>query len=113
LCSAALAGSALAPSFAVLLVALALVGVTTISGQLLMPLAGDLARADRRGRTVGTVASGMLLGILSRTVSGIVADIFGWRAVYVKAAAILPILAILITRALPHLNPNSLAVTAA
>jgi alkylhydroperoxidase/carboxymuconolactone decarboxylase family protein YurZ/predicted MFS family arabinose efflux permease len=106
LCSAALAGSALAPNFAVLLVALALVGVTTVAGQLLIPLAGDLARADQRGRTVGTVASGILLGILiSRTVSGIVADIFGWRAVYVAAAAIMLILAVLMASALPHLAP--------
>jgi hypothetical protein len=82
LCSVALAGSTFVPNFAVLLVALALVGVTTVAGQLLIPLAGDLARADQRGRTVGTVASGTLLGILiSRTVSGIVADLLGWRAV--------------------------------
>jgi predicted MFS family arabinose efflux permease len=107
LCSAALAGSALAPNFAVLLVALALVGVTTVAGQLLIPLAGDLAPADQRGRTVGTVASGILLGILiSRTVSGIVADIFGWRAVYAAAAAIMLILAVLMASALPHLAPR-------
>lgn len=79
--------AALAPSFAVLLVALVGVGLTTISGQLLTPLAGDLARDEQRGRVVGTIVSGLLIGILlSRTVSGLVAGVFGWRVIYVLAA---------------------------
>ena len=71
----ALAASAMAPSFAVLLVTLAAVGLTTVVGQILTPLAGDLATDDQRGRVVGTVASGLLIGTLSaRTISGVVAQ---------------------------------------
>jgi len=100
----ALAASALAPTFAVLLVTLALVGVTTVAGQLLTPLAGDLADDTQRGRVIGTVASGILLGILIvRTVSGFIADPFGWRVVYVIAAAIMGTVALLMARFVPVL----------
>src|SRR3954451_9054752 len=77
LCSAAaLVACAAAPSIGVLLVALTLLGLTTVSGQILAPLAGDLADDAHRGRVVGTVVSGLLTGILvSRTISGLVADI--------------------------------------
>ncbi|HEX9952100.1 MAG TPA: MFS transporter [Rubricoccaceae bacterium] len=104
-CSAlALVASALAPSFATLLVALAAVGLTTITGQLLVPLAGDLAREDQRGSVVGTVVSGVLTGILvSRTISGIIADAFGWRMVYAVAAVVTVVMALLLRRALPSL----------
>lgn len=72
----ALVACALAPSMPVLLATVALLGATTVSGQILAPLAGDLADPAIRGRVVGTVVSGLLLGILlSRTLSGIVADI--------------------------------------
>ncbi|WP_327267721.1 MFS transporter [Streptomyces sp. NBC_01218] len=98
----ALAACAAAPGFGVLLVALALVGLTTVAGQLLVPLAGDLADDDQRGRVVGTVVSGILSGILvSRTISGMVADAFGWRAVYGVAAVLTVVLAAVLARVLP------------
>ena len=101
----ALLFAAVAPSFAVLLVALALVGLTTVAGQLLIPLAGDLADPATRGRVVGTVASGVLTGILvSRTVSGLVADAFGWRTIYVVAAVAALVFAVLLRRAIPELE---------
>ncbi|MGL3200191.1 MULTISPECIES: MFS transporter [Curtobacterium] len=101
----ALLFAAVAPSFAVLLVALALVGLTTVAGQLLIPLAGDLADPASRGRVVGTIASGVLTGILvSRTVSGLVADAFGWRAIYVVAAVAALVFAVLLHRAVPALE---------
>jgi predicted MFS family arabinose efflux permease len=101
----ALLFAAVAPSFAVLLVALALVGLTTVAGQLLIPLAGDLADPSSRGRVVGTIASGVLIGILvSRTVSGLVADAFGWRAIYVVAAVAALLFAVLLRRAIPELD---------
>jgi len=97
--------AAVAPSFAVLLVALALVGLTTVAGQLLIPLAGDLADPASRGRVVGTIASGVLTGILvSRTVSGLVADAFGWRTIYVVAAVAALVFAVLLRRAIPELE---------
>ncbi len=109
LCAAvALLASALAPTFAVLLVTLALVGLTTVSGQILAPLAGDLADDANRGRVVGTVVSGILVGILvSRTVSGLIAGALGWRAIYVFAAVLAVVLAALLARAIPHLEPRT------
>lgn len=100
----ALLASAVAPTFGMLLLALGAVGLTTITGQLLLPLAGDLARNDQRGRVVGIVASGVLTGILaSRTISGLVADALGWRAIYVFAAVMTALMTVLLTRALPAL----------
>jgi predicted MFS family arabinose efflux permease len=107
-CSAlALTASALAPTFVALLVTLTAVGLTTITGQLLIPLAGDLARDDQRGQVVGTVASGVLTGILvSRTISGVLADAFGWRAIYLAAAVATGVVAVVLSRALPPVPPR-------
>jgi predicted MFS family arabinose efflux permease len=109
LCSAvALIACALAPSVGALLGALTALGLTTVSGQILTPLAGDLAEASQRGRVVGTVASGILTGILvSRTVSGLVADVAGWRAIYAVAAVGAVFFAVLLHRAIPPLPPKT------
>ena len=99
---------ALAPSFGFLVAALGLVGLLTVGGQLLTPLAGDLATDADRGAVVGTVVSGILTGILlSRTVSGFVADAFGWRSIYVGAAVLDVLLAVLLWRAIPDLEPKA------
>ena len=109
LCSgAALLASALAPSFAILLVTLTLVGLTTVSGQILVPLAGDLADDRSRGRAIGAVVSGILIGILvSRTVAGLVAGAAGWRAIYVAAAALALVLAVALFFAIPSIEPRT------
>jgi predicted MFS family arabinose efflux permease len=105
--AAALALCAVSPGFGVLLAAYAALGLTTVSGQLLTPLAGDLADDARRGQVVGTVASGILVGILvSRTVSGLVADVAGWRAIFLVAAVAAVVLAVLLHRAIPSLEPK-------
>ncbi|CAN5334467.1 MFS transporter [soil metagenome] len=104
----ALAAAAVAPAFSVLLIALAFVGLTTVAGQLLTPLAGELARPEERGRVVGTVVSGLLIGILlSRTLSGLVASAFGWRAIYVVAAVVSVVIAALLWRFIPTLEPRA------
>jgi predicted MFS family arabinose efflux permease len=107
-CSAvALMACAFAPTFAVLLAGLAAVGVMTVAGQLLNPLAGDLARADQRGRVLGTVGAGLISGILfSRAISGVFADAFGWRALYVAAAVVMVAMSILLARVLPSEPPR-------
>ncbi|MFB9315249.1 MFS transporter [Nocardioides plantarum] len=100
----ALGGAAVAPSWATLFVALLLVGSTAVGAQLLIPLASELADPAERGRVVGTIASGALVGILlSRTVSGIVADLLGWRAIYVIAAVVSWALALTMARVIPAL----------
>ncbi|WP_244259363.1 MFS transporter [Rathayibacter sp. VKM Ac-2759] len=102
-----LAATALAPAFPVLLATLAMIGVTTVAGQLLTPLAGDLASDEQRGRVLGTVASGLVLGLLiSRAISGIVADLLGWRSVFAGAAVLMLVLAVVMARRLPALPPR-------
>ena len=99
---------AVAPTFGFLVAALGLLGLTTVGGQLLTPLAGDLADDATRGAVVGVVVSGILTGILlSRTVSGLVAGAFGWRSVYVGAAVLDLVLALLLWRAIPDLEPKT------
>ncbi len=109
LCAAgALIACALAPSTGVLLLALTLLGLTTVSGQLLTPLAGDLAGDAERGRVTGAVVSGLLVGILaSRTISGLIAQAAGWRVIYLVAAGAAVVLAVLLRRAIPSLPPRA------
>ncbi|MFI5960410.1 MFS transporter [Cryptosporangium sp. NPDC051539] len=109
LCAAvALTACALAPSFGTLLVAISVLGVTTVAGQILTPLAGDLADDAVRGQVVGTVVSGLLVGILvSRTISGLVADALGWRAIFGVAAVVAVVLAVLLYRNIPTLPPKT------
>ncbi|MEO6083707.1 MAG: MFS transporter [Umezawaea sp.] len=106
--AAALAACAVSPSFGVLLPAITALGVTTVAGQILAPLAGDLAEDDQRGHVVGTVASGILTGILlSRTISGLVAGFTGWRVIYAVAAAAAVVFAIVLYRAIPPREPKT------
>src|SRR3954451_5861975 len=104
LSAVALLACAAAPTFTTLLVAIALLGVTTIAGQVVVPLAGDLADDASRGRVVGTVMTGFLAGtIVSRTLSGLEAQLAGWRAIYVVAAVVMLGLTILAYRKIPAL----------
>jgi predicted MFS family arabinose efflux permease len=106
--AAALVACAAAPSIGVLAGTLVLLGVTTVSGQILTPLAGDLADDDNRGRIVGTVVSGLLIGILApRTISGLIAGAAGWRGIYLVAAGFALVLAGLLYRAIPSLAPKT------
>jgi predicted MFS family arabinose efflux permease len=103
----ALAGAALAPDLLLLGVALGVLGLTTVTGQILVPLAGDLADERSRGRTVGVVASGIIIGILvSRVLSGVVAGLLGWRAIFVIAAVLMVVLAVLLLVRIPTLPPR-------
>jgi predicted MFS family arabinose efflux permease len=101
-----LAIAAAAPSFAVLAAAIAVMGVTSVVAQVLVPLAGTLAHEHERGRVVGDVMSGLLLGILlARTASGLIAEVGGWRSVYVIGAVLMVVLAAVLARALPPTPP--------
>jgi predicted MFS family arabinose efflux permease len=105
-CAVALAVAAWAPSFAVLAAALMAVGVSSVIAQILIPFASTLAAEGERGRVVGRVMSGVLIGILSaRVVSGIVAQLGGWRLIYALASGGMLILAIVLRRALPLAEP--------
>jgi predicted MFS family arabinose efflux permease len=100
--------AAAAPTFAVLASALALVGVTSVVAQIIVPMAASLATDSERGQVVGKVMSGLIIGILlARTVSGLIASVAGWRPVYVMAAAAMLLLAAVLYRALPEVEPSA------
>jgi predicted MFS family arabinose efflux permease len=105
LCSAvALLACAAAPTFGTLLAAVTLLGLTTVGGQIVPPLAGDLADDAHRGRVVSTVMAGFLAGtVVSRTISGLVAGAAGWRAIFAAAAVVVLVLAVLMYRSIPVL----------
>ena len=97
-----LAASAFAPSIGILTALGILIGGGSVAAQLLVPMVASLADDEERGHVVGVVMSGLLMGILlARTVSGILAQALGWRAVFVLAAVISAVLAIVLRRQLP------------
>jgi predicted MFS family arabinose efflux permease len=98
----ALAGEALSPSFAVLALFAVCIGVTSVVAQILVPFAATLAADHERGRVVGTVMSGLLVGILlARTAAGVIGQYLGWRAVYGIAAVLMLGLGAVLHRELP------------
>ncbi len=105
--TAALLAVAFSPNFTWFAVASLALGTTTIAPQLIVPLAATLALPEQRGRVVGAVMSGLLIGVLaSRTFSGLVAARLGWRAVYLIAAALSIALALALRLLLPRSEPE-------
>jgi predicted MFS family arabinose efflux permease len=102
----ALAAAAVAPTIAWLVAASLIIGITTIVPQITVPFAALLAPPPMRGKVVGTVVSGLLIGILlARTVSGLVGAEMGWRAMYWIASGLMLSLAIVLFRVLPKSAP--------
>lgn len=84
-----------------------LLGAASVTPQLVVPYAAGLVGIDGRGRVVGTVMSGLLVGILlSRTLSGLLAAVAGWRTVYWISAALVLGLAVLLRWRLPVQRPE-------
>ena len=105
--AAALGFCAGAPSFTVLAVALVAAGSLSVVAQIIVPLASTLAAPEERGQVVGTVMSGLLIGILSaRTLSGLIAQVGGWRLVFALAAGAMLILSLTLWRLLPTVEPS-------
>ena len=97
-----------APTLAVLIAASLAIGVVSTIAQQAVPFAAELAPPAERGHAVGTVMSGLLLGILlARTVSGFVAQYFGWRAVFAASVAATIALAVVVMMRLPKSRPTS------
>jgi len=102
-CAAGLLVSALSGSFGMLLLGTLVTGLCSVSAQVLVPYAATLAAPHERGRVVGTVMSGLLLGILlARTISGLLAGAGGWHTVYWVAAGLMLCVAVLLHRGLPR-----------
>jgi predicted MFS family arabinose efflux permease len=97
-----LLASAAAPSLPVLMATVGVAGATSVAAQILVPFAATLASDGQRGRVVGTVMSGLLLGILlARTFSGLIAAVAGWRTVFVTAGGLVLVLAVVLRLRLP------------
>lgn len=100
--AAGLGASAASPSLGVLIALALLIGAGSVVAQMLVPMAASLADNEHRGKVVGTVMSGLLLGILlARTVSGLIAGISSWRVVYLAAAVLMLAMAVVLARSLP------------
>jgi predicted MFS family arabinose efflux permease len=106
-CVVGLLVMATAPSLSVIAAAAVLVGLTSVAVQVIVPFAVQLAEEGKRGQVVGTIMSGLLIGILiSRTVSGLLADWVGWRWVFCLAALVTGSTAVVLWRGLPVHQPT-------
>jgi predicted MFS family arabinose efflux permease len=104
----ALVATAASPSLVALACALAIVGLTSVVAQILVPLASTLAGEHERGRVVGHVMSGLLVGILvARTASGVIGELAGWRVVFAASAALMLVLCAVLRLALPRVPPTT------
>ncbi|QXH33732.1 MFS transporter [Pseudomonas muyukensis] len=84
-----------------------LIGFSSVSVQMLIPLAAHLAPEQQRGRVVGNIMGGLLLGILlARPLSSLVADHFGWRVVFIGAAGVMLAIILLLALTLPRRVPE-------
>lgn len=91
-----------------ILLGTALTGLFSVVAQVLIPMAASIAHPNRRGKAVGIIMSGLLLGILlARTVSGAVAMVGGWRAIYWVAFVLLIILLIVLAIKLPRYHQKA------
>ena len=99
--------TATAPGIDILIFASFLLGASSIIPQLLVPMAAHLAKPEERGKKIGTIMSGLLIGILlSRTFSGYIGEYWGWRAVYFIATGIVLVMWLLIWLFLPEVEPD-------
>src|SRR3984885_10722820 len=102
LSAVALVACAIAPNLWLFEAGSVAAGCASVAGQVMVPFAAGLAPEERRGRVVARIMTGLLLGILlARTVSGVVAQAFGWRAIYWLSAALMVVFAVVLWRALP------------
>lgn len=100
--------TAVSQSLWMMLLGTALTGLFSVVAQILVPLAATLATPQRRGRVVGTVMSGLLLGILlARTVAGLLASLGGWRTVFWVASVLMALMALALWRGLPKVHEKS------
>ncbi len=99
--------TAVASNIIILIASSFLIGFASVIPQLFVPMAARLSDEAHRGRAIGIVMSGLLIGILgSRTISGVVGEYYGWRAIFYVAAGLMVLLFILLHYKLPKLNPT-------
>ncbi|NTJ42867.1 MFS transporter [Agrobacterium larrymoorei] len=104
----ALVAAALAPHAAPFLVAVFLVGISSVAVQMIVPFAAHMTPHATRGRVVGNVMSGLMVGImLARPVSSVLSEFVSWRGVFVLSAAVMVVLALVLYRFLPQRMPDA------
>lgn len=95
-------------SLGMMILGTALTGLFSVVAQILVPLAATLAAPEKRGKVVGTIMSGLLLGILlARTVAGLLASLGGWRTVYWVASVLMVVMAFALWRGLPKVKQEN------
>lgn len=103
---AALALSVLVPNAPLFLTASLLIGLGSVAAQVLVPYASYLATEEERGRVVGNVMSGLLLGIMfARPVASFMAGLWGWKSIFIVSAVVTALLTLLLSRILPARRP--------
>ena len=94
-----------ASSSMVLFAGMALVGLLAVVTQTLVAFAATIASPTERGRVVGIVTSGIVIGILlARTFAGILTDVAGWRSVYLFSAALMLLMVFMFIKMLPNVK---------
>lgn len=102
----ALAAAAMSVNITMLKVTGLLIGFTSVVPQLVLPLAANLSDPASRGKVIGTIMSGLLVGILlSRTLSGVVGHHYGWRAMFWIATGISALLVVIMILSFPSSKP--------
>lgn len=108
LTSVGLIGAALSTTAATFLAASFLIGLTCVAAQIIVPYASYMAPDEHRGRVVGNVMSGLVIGImLARPVSSFIAEVASWRLVYVLSAGVMLALALTLRLILPARTPTA------
>ncbi|KAB2446268.1 MFS transporter [Bacillus thuringiensis] len=107
LSAVALTATVFVKSAIMLLVASFFIGLGSVAAQVLVPFVSYLSSEDARGRVVGNVMSGLLLGImLARPISSLVADIWGWNSIFALSATIIIVLSFVLSKVLPARKPT-------
>ncbi|MEC0172235.1 MFS transporter [Paenibacillus graminis] len=104
---AALVAATLASNAPLFLAASLFIGLGSVAAQILVPYASYLAAEEHRGRVVGNVMSGLLLGIMfARPLASFVSGLWGWHAIFAISAVVIALLTILLSRVLPKRQPT-------
>lgn len=94
--------TALSQQPSVLLLASIFIGISSVSAQILIPIASRLASDHNRGRVIGNIMSGLFLGVLlARPLSSLIAEYFGWRMVFISSAVMMLLVAAIVGGAIP------------
>jgi predicted MFS family arabinose efflux permease len=106
LVSVALLIAAVAQNLATAIIASVLIGLMASVTHIALPMAPELVPHERRGHAIGTVMTGLLLGVLlARSFAGWVSGVAGWRSVFVLAAVMNAAFVPLLYKVMPRMEP--------